>query len=769
MKKITALFMLLLSAALLVVPTFAADDELVDLYPYDDPGALYGPSAKPGNTLVGDSNWDVIYDGHRYHVVRGGVRYAKDFEDKNADGYIEVSEITSGSLSWNAFAQVIINDTEEDFILSTTNARTDITSVVHRYYAYFDATGKLVMFEDQLNKYKLVNDGTTAEPDYRFATEAEIADPEVTKVEASIRMKADDEDDQGYVLEPIVNLQWVNFDHVGTEDALVSTILNDNPNYVHIPAGWTVWSFGTKDRDGANVATEKLIRTMPSKIVDKFEGRLVLEYDTQAPVFAGVSSMDDDAVTPGINKVVEFNGTFTLPNNLSASYVKMFDEDGKIINKTTKLPFVVEIYKGEDLLETIDYAYDAETDKYTASGPVTVVDSSVFGAGYKAVFKAQIPNGKAQEVEVDVVIGVMPPKFKNVANRFHKEDQPIDLLGLITADDGYGNDKTKNIVISYPENFNPYYPQPGEYKIDLEFTHHVHIPGVPDIPAKLVLDGTEITNIRINQNYTTYSTFTTLYTAPFVYTDAYASITIAQFDKDGKLVKSVNRTNWDTVGGEKLDSGAKVKAWLEGLTFEDGGFVVIFGVSTHQTAARALKVDDVVTYTPTVVGTPDFDTDIVTKTSYTLKVTDHTAPTIVAVNKTFKVQIGQFTNVNDAIFANVVAFDNYDTNLALFVESNGGLNLTKTGKYTVVVGVEDGNGNASSVTFEIEVVENPLQKEIDKLLTEDQVKALIEERLASFNPPADNSGKVGVGATVGISVGSALASFGGAFLLFRKR
>lgn len=788
MKKITALFMLLLSAALLVIPTtFAADDELVDLYPYDDPGALYGPSTI--YTLVGDSNWDAIYGGVRYHVVRGGVRYAKDFEDKNADGYISALEI--GALSWNAFASVIINDTEEQMVLSTTNARTDLTSVVHRIYAYFDADGKLSMVEDHINTYDIINDGTAEEPDWRLATAEEVDDAEIETRNIHVRMIADESDEDGYVLEPIGYLTWLNPDLADLPEAERSLFLDENPNYVTIPAGWTVWSFGTNDRGTQNAKTTAFIKTLPAKMAANYEGRLEMVYDTQAPVFAGVSAMDDDLVTPGINKVVEFNGSFALPAGLSVSYTKMYDEDGKIINKVTKLPFTVDIIKGEEVLETITYDYDAETDAYTASGVVTKVDSSVFGAGYIAQFKAQIPGGKETIVNVDVVIGVMPPKFKNVANRFHREDTIIDLLGAITADDGYGNDKTADIQISYPQNFNPYYPQPGVYTIDLEFTHHVHIPGTPSYPARVNLAGTQVNLTHVDQTPTTYVGNTTIYTKPFQYNwTGYAAFLVAQFDKDGNFIQSVNRTDWNAkgliTGKDALASDALIKAWLEGLTFEDGGYVVFFGVAGNLTASRALDTGSVVTYSEAVVGIPDFDTDIVTRTSYKLTVTDHTAPTLLVVDNKYTIEAGKLTNVNDAILANVVAFDNYDTDLAIYVASNGGLNLNKAGQYTVTVEAEDGNGNVSQATFKVTVVEpkgvsqddlnaaiEDLQAEIDnlkgQLLSEERVLELINARLDQFEVPSSDSGKVGVGATVGISVGSALASFGGAFLLFRRR
>ncbi len=68
----------------------------------------------------------------------------------------------------------------------------------------------------------------------------------------------------------------------------------------------------------------------------------------------------------------------------------------------------------------------------------------------KTVYQAVTPEGDETEVVVDVVIGVMPPRFAGVEDRFIDQSIAIDLLEGITADDGYGNDITSSIEVTHP-------------------------------------------------------------------------------------------------------------------------------------------------------------------------------------------------------------------------------------------------------------------------------------------------------------------------------
>src|SRR5690554_5827944 len=102
MKKVLALILVLLSALVLVVPAYADESEIKDLYPYNDPLVLTGESQF--NTNVGDSHWDVVFNGARYHIVRGNVRYLGLIEDANANGDIDLTEVPT--LEWGSFGSL---------------------------------------------------------------------------------------------------------------------------------------------------------------------------------------------------------------------------------------------------------------------------------------------------------------------------------------------------------------------------------------------------------------------------------------------------------------------------------------------------------------------------------------------------------------------------------------------------------------------------------------------------------------------------------------
>lgn len=747
MKKIALLLLLFMGIVVSYSATLLANgEELIDLFPYRQEACLNSTNACT-QTKLGNSNWQYIYNGHRYHVVRGSARYVTEFDDKNADGFIDATEMTA--LTWNAFASVIINDTAEGVVLKTANARTDLTSVVHRIYTYYDQTGKLTMFEDQILTYYIFNDGTVEAPDWRLATDAEKqafidapADSKpVTTRFTHIRMKLDSADSNGYKLEPLAYITWRNADVLATEPKTEwSKVVTGDPELVTIPAGWTVISYGTLDRDGTtNPATTNYIKSLPAAMINSATAPLQLIYNHQPATFTGIVAMDDDLVTPGVNVVVEYNGAFDLPNDISVAWLNMFNPSGKIINSTEKLSYEVAISKDDVVLETITFTYNSETDSYTPSGPVTKINSSVFGAGYKATYKAVTPKGAETLVTIDIVIGVMPPRFSGVANRYGDQGIMVDLLQGITADDGYGNSKTDDIVVTYPAGFNPYNPLPGVYKIDLQFTHHIFIAGIaPTVTVK-----TEV----VSWNPTLY------FNKPVAVNDAAGVIkvwsdqalartagsawgsVITIVAADGTLKERYDRYNWNytTSTGTVVGDATLFAAWQANITLLPGEYVVAAHGSVHATRLRAANLafgDPVVV----VVGRPDFNYDIVTNASYTMTIDDTVAPVVLAVADNYRVEIGRFTNVNELILSNVTAFDNYNArqDIALFVSNNGGLNLNNPGTYAVTVTAEDIAGNASTVTFNVILTQPTITTaSIQALiaagtLTQAQIQALID-------------------------------------------
>lgn len=802
MKKLIVLLLLGAFAFLGLANTVYADDEneLIDLYPYNNIGCMT-TNLPCANTRVGTSNWKIEYNGYRYHMVRGSARYAKDFVDSNADGFISATEM--GSLTFNAFASMIINDTDEEVVLSTANGRADLTSVVQRIYTYWDANGKLQMIEDQIFSYHILNEGTAEAPNWRLATQAEedayVAAPADEKpanmMVASIRMKLDASNPKGYVLEPIVWIQWVKVGVNKAEDPVEtwSDIIAGDPDYVTIPAGWTVVSFGTLDRDNTNPKTVTMIKDFRWAMLDATVDPVNIYYVHQPAVFAGITALDSDLVTPGINIIVEYEGSFDLPETITATWINMFDAQGKILNREDKLNFRVEISQEDEILETIHYTYNAETNTYTASGPVTVVDSSQFGVGYLATWIAETPKGDITRVEADIAVGVLPPRFVGVKDRYVDEGVVVDFLEGITANDGYGNDKTQTIIVTEPAGFNRFNPKPGQYTIMLEFTHNVFIAGVPSIvtvKAEQVsynLDLHYNKPVAVNADagvFKVWSDVELFRTAG----SAWGSVMIV-VAADGTLKERYDRYNWEhtTSTGTVVGDATLFAAWQANLVLLPGEYVVGAHGSVHATRLRAANLafgDPVVVQ----IGKADFSYDIVTQRSYVLTIDDITPPTLLVVKPKVVITAGEFTNVNEVVLGNVVALDNYDTasQLALYVSSSGGLNLNNPGTYTVSVTAEDRAGNASVVTFQVEVkapvitnssimdmIENNTisEAEVQALIdagkiTPQQIQALID---ASINQLPEDQVGTSLVTTILIALASGLLSFGAAFVLLKKK
>jgi hypothetical protein len=749
MKKILVFVLLgFASFVALAGNSVYAADEIIDLYPYDNIACLEA-SAECLNTKVGSDHWNFTYGGYRYHAVRGSVRYVSEFEDDNNDGFITALEISG--ISWGSFGSTIINNTDEAVELKVDAGdvnRMDLYSGSrHDVYLHFDEAGVLQMFENSVNTYYIHNTGTTEAPVWRLATQAEIdaydaaADPAVdtpNTVVDNIRMKLDDTDPKGYVLERLrfVEMLKDGVDKVTDPESEWSDIIDGNPVDMIIQPGWTVLSFAFLDRT-SNAKNLEYIMSLPEIMIDNTVDPLVTEYIHQPPVFSGITALDDDLVTPGVNIVVEFNGDFDLDPAITAEWVNMFDGTGTIINSTEFIDYSVDIMEDDVVLETINFTYDDVLDEYTASGPVTMVDSSVFGAGYKAVWYATTPEGDLMEVEADVVIGVMPPKFAGVADRYINQSTPVDLLEGITADDGYSNDVTDTIEVTYPANLNTYNPFPGTYEIELEFTHNVFIAG---IQTAVTVKGEYIAlnpDTDVNQNVAT-----TTHPKPMVFTDelifrgigsGWGSV-LVKVAADGTMMERYDRYNWEhtTSEGTTVGSLELFNAWQAAMTLADGEFMVTAHGSVEAPRLRAanLSFGDPVTFEP---GTEDFDTDIITTASYTLTVDDLTAPILVVVNNNYKIEANAYTTVNQAILANVVAFDFTDdvSDLSMYVSNNGGMTLVP-GTYTVEVTVEDAAGNTAVQSFDVTVIAPKLtEAEVQALLdaqalTQAEIQALID-------------------------------------------
>ena len=162
MKKIVVFILLGFASFLLLAGNNAqAEDEVIDLYPYDQVACLEA-AAECTNTKVGSDFWNFTYGGYRYHAVGGSVRYVSEFDDANDDGEFISTEITG--ISWGSFGSTIINNTAETVVLATPDLAVNRMSLSsnsrHDVYLHFNENGVLQMFENAVNTYYLFNEGT---------------------------------------------------------------------------------------------------------------------------------------------------------------------------------------------------------------------------------------------------------------------------------------------------------------------------------------------------------------------------------------------------------------------------------------------------------------------------------------------------------------------------------------------------------------------------------------------------------------------------------
>ena len=702
----------------------AADGD-IELYPYDQEACL---NAEPEcmNTKVGDSHWALSFNGSNYHAVRSNVRYLSGLTDDNADGNLDPLELPV--VGWGSFGLITFNNTALPVVLDTANNRADLTSNAQYQQVYFDANGDIAMFEDSVYTYYIFNDGTVLVPDWRLATQAEIDTYEALPDQAAkdallttrltnIRIAVDAVDTDGYVLEPIKYLGWVNADVDIVADPDVthwSTIIAGDPNDVYLGAGYTSVGFAYWDRAG-NTKIVDWIKAMPAALAAEADAMETVYVD-QPGWFNNLTAHDDDAVTPGVNIVVEYNGTFDLPNDVVAEWRDMFNATGDIVNGLETLDYSVVISQEGTDLETIDFVWDG-TSAYVPSAAVTEVDSSDFGAGYTATYMVTTPEGDMYERTADIVIGVMPPTFSDVEDKYIDQGTYIDLRDGFTADDGYGNDVTSTVVVTAPADFNTYSPLPGSYTIDLEFTHHVHYDGIDPLiyldGAPFVFDGSFDPDPIADWD-STIAIYTDVAKLQANTNGWGSSGVIIEVAGDGTVIRTVNRHTWALVDVNGINTPANAQgmfdAWLAGLTLEQDGFVIIVGykLGAVYTAAGALAFGDPIDYDLTQV--PVFDYDIVTEDSFMVTVDDTVAPQALVLDNEYTVYAGEFASANEAILANVVAFDFYDApeDLAMFVSDNGGTLINIPGTtYEVEVTVEDVAGNATVVAFEITIVPMP--------------------------------------------------------------
>ena len=117
-----------------------------------------------------------------------------------------------------------------------------------------------------------------------------------------------------------------------------------------------------------------------------------------------------------------------------------------------------------------------------------------------------------------------------------------------------------------------------------------------------------------------------------------------------------------------------------------------------------VHVDDVVTALTAIAESNAYND------SFIVTVDDITAPQAMVIDEDYTVVVGEFATADEAILANVAAFDFYDAqdDLAIYVSDNGGTIITAPGTYSVAVTIEDVAGNSAVVEFDITVVAAPV-------------------------------------------------------------
>lgn len=709
---------LFLILTIAMAPRVQAEEEIIDLYPYDQIACLEG-TTECTNTMVGSSHWTLEFNGYRYHFVSGSTRMASLYKDNDGDGKLDATEIAG--ISYSAFAQLFINDTDQEVVLKTSNGRVDLTAnVVHRIYAYFDADGKLGMVEDHIFEYLLVNKATEGEPaDWHLANEAEQAEYEAADEDAKpanmamhhVRMKVDATEEKGYKLEPLTNIKWQKFG-VNIETQPIgewSDIIEGDPNNVYIPAGWKAVSFGQWDR----ATYEKpiaFVQSLPYALVEGTKS-MTYEYEHQPPTISGLAALDKDAATPGVQYIIDHNKPFDFDATIvSATWHKMYNDDGTFFNDTEKLDYKLEILQNEEVLETINFAI-GEDGKYTASAAQTQIDTSVFGNKYQLKFSTINPKEQTTEREIELMVGVMPPKIVGAKDLYIDEYEVVDLMEGITADNSYGQDLTEDLVLVEPKGFSRFYPQAGKHEMILQLEYDFVIPAVLD---KITFAGeTWEKDFVKNQKIAApkpvigyWDISDELHKNSF----GYASGVIIEV-VNGKVVQTMDRLNWNWVNETNPDPTSPGNCsdvfdnWVKTHVIGEDSYVLHIGHSSGLALkARTLKYQDDIEI---AFGTPEFRHTFNIEKKFFVNVADNTAPEIIVINGNYKVSANDFEKVNDAILANVVATDNFNKreDISIYVSDNGGLKLNIPGTYTVEVTAEDEAGNEAVASFQVVVVQ----------------------------------------------------------------
>lgn len=811
MKKIISSLLLVITAAFMLamgnVTINAEENEetLIELYPGNNPEF---------RDQYGDSNWVVDFLGHRWFNTNRAVTFVSKFTGYDPDAETPKTEYVEGDVPQVQYPSgsggVIVNDTDEDIIIKVADqansTRQSLASTVtSRFWAYFDKDGKLMMYEDEFINARFLT-RVTGQEYWRFSTETEITQyndaPEGEKpeniIQSTYRIKVAD-NDLGYVAEP-VTLGW-NVVAGDETDTQKSSVVSHDSRDVAIPAGWTVVRFGEMAR---NKPVIDWTATFADVVVENSDEKMVFHYLDPVVKFVGIDELDQNPSVDDVVLIFGYNSEPSIASLITGVSARYIDEEDDIKSGGTgtsykNADYFIDIFDGEELLETIEVKYNAETSKYVAD-ELTKIDTSLFGKEYKLVYRSTSPNNSAV-ITKDVIlsVGVLLPVINGIENKFIDAGQYIDLYEGLTAHD-LENDRdiTDSIVITHDTSFNPNNVLFGRHTINVKASwtyveyasKSFKFPISVDEDQKVFQFNVEENEDEtlINFNFHTPSTASRIPTAyDFSMVDKVATASVAGhaggwgrvtsiFDKEGVLITQLDRFTNTTPEVLKADGTVELmKAddydfvnWVKTYLTEDALLILTHGAATSG-EYRAMEVGEQLVE----FDFEDFVVEVPVEETFVVNVADVTPPKVVVRTKTFTIETDNtFANAEEAVLSNIVVIE--ENSYTTSIPGIQRVDITKPGEHEISVIVADEGGNTVEVEFKLVVRDaRASETELDDKTTElgeanDKIGDL-ENQIADLEEALDAK-KEGTSlvVTIVVAVVAAGLAFGGAFLLGRK-
>lgn len=774
-----------------------AEEDLIDLYPRDDENFA---------EEYGNSNWTVEFSGHRWHMVKRSTRHVSKFAGFNTEVDGQPKSVFVGGDVPSVFypsgsGSLIVNDTDRDVLITSPGGtRIELTDVNNRFWAYFDETGKLYMYEDEFVNPQFITQDEGVEY-FRFSTEEEIATFEAAAEEekpenmrhSPIRIKRDAD---GVKIEP-VSLGW----KTEAENEIDSVVKEHDSSAVFIPAGHTVISFGEMARTAPVLGWTG---TFPQLIEEDFAGLMTFQYNDTPAYFAGIEALDQNPNSADVTIIAGFNLEFTEAKLIAGVSARYIDEADDIADDGNRrifkhAPFSVEVYEGEELLQTIDFTRNADDSAYEASEPLTAIDTSIFGQEYKLVYKTSSPllDGDLVEENVVLSVGALPPTISGLETKYVPMHGYLNLYDGLTARDIENDvDITDSIVITHAPEFNPNFVPYGTHEITVQaswvFTQlalaEFHFPEAIDADQTLhTFDAATATldfespgtASRPNTVYTFKSKDALKSSGAAAQFTAWGRTTLIFEIETGLLLTKLDRfaSTIPTVLDENNEpvemTDYEYAAWIDEYVTEDTFVLHTHGAATS-VETRAMEVGTSLTM---VNFDEFFESTLVSTETFNVVGQDAVAPEVVVAQPTFTINSDAgYTSLAQALNPNVTITDNDKIQSVAFTGVT--LNqLSIPGTYTVTVIAADRTGNNDRATFELVVAERAGGGSTVEL--EDQIDDLTEEldglndKIAELETALENntgSGSKGTSlvVTIVIAVVAAGLSFGGAVLFVKK-